>query len=108
MPTDVFVPPKFVVTAPALPEGLSSRERAAQNIKNDQLVDKANKCQHRIWWNMRRLNIPSEHKNGIKVLKSQVFFILIELLEEVNMEWAKQNTMVDWLVANKVAFIDQE
>ena len=106
MPTGIIVPPYYVATAPNLPEGLSKKERQAQKIKNDLLVDKANKCIYRYWWNMTRLNLPKHEKNSFTIIKAPVFFIIVEFLEEVNNEWAKLNNLDDWFAANKIFLTD--
>ena len=101
MPTDAYVPPKFVLTTLKMPYGLSRREKLAFNIKRDKLVDKANKCVHRYFWNMGRLNIPLMK---VHAFEPKTFVMFVEFIEEVNMEWAKQSNLHDWLEANPARY----
>ena len=97
MPTDAYVPPKFVLTTLKMPDGLSRKQKLAFNIKRDKLVDKANKCIHRYFWNLGRLNMPLK---GVQAFERERFVMFVEFIEEVNMEWAKQPNLNDWLEAN--------
>ena len=97
MPTDAYVPQKFVVTTPKMPKQLSRRERLEFNTKIDKIVNQANKCVHRYFWNVGRLNIPLK---GVHLFEPKDFILFVEYIEEVNMEWAKQPSLDDWRQAN--------
>ena len=83
-----------------MPKQLSKKDKLALNIKNDQLVDKATKLAHRYFWNMNRVNCPPAHATGVSMLLPPFFIDLVEFLEEINMEWAKDASLNDWRRAN--------
>ena len=84
-----------------VPEEIFKKAKVELNIKNDQLVDKVFKLAHRYYCNMNRLNCPKAHTKGLEILLPLFFINLVEFLEEINIEWAKEPALHDWLKANK-------